>query len=222
VRHVLNGMKLHHSFTPPGGGKKTEPLTQPDDITAIGLDLFTAFQNGVGSQGEPSSDGNTDSTVVEFSLSGQVLRQWDLKGKVDGLTADPARNIVIATVNEDLNSSLYTIEATPRTAAVQHYTYNKPLPHNGGTDAISIVGGQIVVSASAPGTIGKPAPQPTYPAAYTVTLRRSHVAAATCPAPGFPPNYLGSLNPRTGHVSHLTLTGPRLEPKGLVFIAPPA
>jgi hypothetical protein len=47
-------------------------------------------------------------------------------------------------------------------------------------------------------------------------------APATCPAPGFPPNYLGSLNPRTGHVSHLTLTGPRLEPKGLVFIAPPA
>ena len=84
-------MKLHHSFTPQGGGKKTEPLTQPDDITAIGLDLFTAFQNGIGSQGEPSSDGNTDSTVVEFSLSGQVLGQWDLKGKVDGLTADPAR-----------------------------------------------------------------------------------------------------------------------------------
>jgi hypothetical protein len=29
--------------------------------------LFTAFQNGVGSQGEPSTDGNLDSTVVEFN-----------------------------------------------------------------------------------------------------------------------------------------------------------
>ena len=96
---------------------------------------------------------------------------------MDGLTADPARNIVIATVNEDLNSSLYTIDPLAGTGGIQHYAYNEPLPHNGGTDAISIVGGQIVVSASAPGTIGKPAPQPAYPAAYTVTLRRSHVAA---------------------------------------------
>jgi hypothetical protein len=81
VRHVLNGIKLHHSFTPPGGGRKTEPLTQPDDITAIGLDLFSAFQNGVGSQGDPSSDGNTDSTVVEFSLSGQVLGNGISRGR---------------------------------------------------------------------------------------------------------------------------------------------
>ncbi len=49
---------------------------------------------------------------------------------------------------------------------MQHYRYSEPLPHNGGTDAISIYHGQILISASAPGTTGAAAPQPTYPAIY--------------------------------------------------------
>jgi hypothetical protein len=35
---------------------------------------------------------------------------------------------------------------------------------------------------------------------------------------GFPPNYLGMLGPWTGHVSRVTLSGPRLEPQGLLFL----
>ena len=354
VRQVLNGMKLHHKYIPAGSTKpKTEPLTGPDDLTSIALNLFTAFQNGVGSQGEPSTDGNTDSTVVEFGVGGQEIHQWDLKGKCDGLTADPATGVVIATVNEDGNSSLYTISpASPVATAIQHYTYNKPLPHFGGTDAISVDNGQILVSASAPGTTGgQPPPQPTYPAVYKVSLNSStHVATvtplyfdeatatianfgsmhgqrvklgltdpdssavvpswvprfggqfeltsqadkeqiyakqsqnsaglklqvlklsqsvddtawafgapeilfatdaasdtvdtvtgdftrnaiftavtpcdagnapSTCPAPGFPPNYLGVLNPFTGHITKAALTGPNLQPKGLMFVAQP-
>jgi len=46
-------------------------------------------------------------------------------------------------------------------------------------------------------------------------------APATCPAPGFPPNYLGSLNPWTGHISRVKLAGPNLQPKGLTFVAQP-
>jgi hypothetical protein len=352
---VLNGMKLHHTYIPSGGGKaKTEPLTFPDDLTSLGTTMFTAFQNGVGPQGQASTDGNTDSTVVEFGLGGNEIHQWDIHGKCDGLTADPALGVVIATVNEDANSSLYTISPDASSAtAIQHYNYNKPLPSKGGTDAISIAGGQILISASAPGTTGKPAPQPNYPAVYRVTLDPStHVATvaalfydeatatvanvgstkgkkvklaltdpdsnevvpasaprfagqfmltsqgdkeqifvkengkggvaklhvldlsqsvddtqwtggapneilfaadtsgdtvdtvtgtfpkdsiitavtpcdannapSTCPAPGFPPNYLGQLNPFTGHITKLKLSGPRVEPQGLAFIAPPA
>ena len=108
VKQIVNGMKLHHSYTV-SGTRKTEPLAEPDDLTHFGDDLFTAFQNGVGPQGQPSTDGNTDSTVVEFTPSGHVVRQWDIKGKCDGLTADPDLGVLIATVNEDANSSLYTI-----------------------------------------------------------------------------------------------------------------
>ena len=38
------------------------------------------------------------------------------------------------------------------------------------TDAVSIYHGEILISASARGTTGKAAPQPTYPAVYTTTL----------------------------------------------------
>ena len=351
VRQILNGMKLRHTFIPVGSAKpRSEPLADPDDITVLGRHLYTAFQNGVGPQGQASTDGNTDSTVVEFTAAGQVIRQWNIKGKCDGLTADTGRHLLIATVNEDANSSVYTI--TPRApvgAQIQHYRYNKPLPHKGGTDAISIYHGRVLISASAPGTTSKAAPQPTYPAVYSVTFHRAtHVAAvsalfydearaavanlgadhgklvrlaltdpdsneivphsgprfagdfmltsqgnkeqifvgpglafaprlsvlrlsqsvddtawarspfgrlygadtsgdtvdvvtgrfpahsifvavtpcdannapATCPAPGFPPNYLGSLNPWTGHITRVPVRGPAFEPQGMVFISP--
>ena len=224
-----------------------------------------------------------------------------------------------------------------------HYRYNIPLPHNGGTDAISIWDGKVLISASAPGTVGPAAPQPTYPAAYSATfnpatrvatvkplfydeaeatvanvgksygkkvklaltdpdsnedvpasgprfandfmvtsqgdkeqifyapggklsvLRLSQSvddtawargsrgvlvgadtagdtidvvtgrfeprsifvavtpcdadnAPATCPGPGFPPNYLGQLNPWTGQITKVDLCGPAFGPQGLVFI----
>jgi hypothetical protein len=61
-------------------------------------------------------------------------------------------------VNEDANSSLYSID--PWTGQVTHYAYNKALPHHGGTDAISFYHGMMLISASAPGTTGAAAPNP--------------------------------------------------------------
>jgi hypothetical protein len=341
VRVIANGNALHHKYLT-NRATKTETLTQPDDITQLGQHLFVGFQNGVGAQGEPSADGNTDSTVVEFTLSGHEIRQWDVTGKDDGNTADPLTGQVIVTVNEDANSSLYTISS--RTGRLTHYSYNEPLPHNGGTDAISIYRGEILVSASAPGTSGAAAPQPSYPAVYAVTLSaRTRVATvhplfsdeatatavngssagqavtlgltdpdssavvphaapafggdfvldsqgdleliflghagrlsvltlsqsvddlawigpghlgrlyttdhgagtvnvitgpfragtaytavtpcnansapSTCPAPGFPANYLGTVNTTTGTVTPVTLQGPALNPVGLIYVA---
>ena len=43
-------------------------------------------------------------------------------------------------------------------------------------------------------------------------------APATCPGPGFPPNYLGLLDPFTGHVSRAPLSGATFSPKGLLFV----
>jgi hypothetical protein len=351
VRQILNGMKLRHTFIPAGTARRrSEPLASPDDITVLGHHIFTAFQNGIGPQGQASPDGNTDSTVVEFTAAGRVIRQWDIKGKCDGVTADTGRNLLIATVNEDAHSSIYTITpGAPAGTRVRHYRYNRPLPHQGGTDAISVYHGRVLLSASAPGTTGQAAPQPGYPAAYSVTFDRGTAVAtvsalfsdearatvanegadhgkvvrlaltdpdsneivpaagprfagefmvtsqgdkeqiftggggrlgqrlsvlrlsqsvddtawvrsplgrlygadtsgdtidvvtgrfaarsvlvavtpcdadsapATCPAPGFPPNYLGSLNPWTGHISRVPLHGPAFEPQGMVFISP--
>ncbi|HEX6521642.1 MAG TPA: hypothetical protein VF070_16810 [Streptosporangiaceae bacterium] len=173
VKTILNGAGLTHHNSRTG---KKEALSKPDDLTFFGGDLFTAFQNGVGPQGEPSTTNNADSTVVEFTPGGSVVAQWDLRGKIDGLTANPATGEVIATVNEDLHSSLYSIEPG---GEVIHYQYSKPLPHNGGTDAISFFKGQMLVSASAPGTTGAAAPNAKYPAVYSVTLNQiTRVATA--------------------------------------------
>ncbi len=101
VRQILSGQSLRHWYTKAGSSKwYRERLTKPDDITTLGGELFVTFQNGVGPQGQASTDGNRDSTIVEFTPWGSVIRQWDLRGKCDGLTASSSTGVV-ATVNED-------------------------------------------------------------------------------------------------------------------------
>ena len=179
---VINGAGLSHSFIPAGSTTvKHEHLTSPDDITVLGHDIYTAFQNGVGPQGQPSTDGNDDSTVVEFTPNGHVVHQWDLHGKCDGITADTQRGILIATIDEDANSSVYTIKPSAKPSKqVVHYQYNvSPLPQHGGTDAISIYHGLLLVSASAPGTVPATpaAPQPMFPAVYILKFNPGkHIA----------------------------------------------
>jgi hypothetical protein len=170
-RVFASGAKIFHA-TPKGKAG----ITQPDDITYLGGHIFAGFQNGVGPQGQASTTGNKDSTVVEFSLSGHAVRQWDVVGKCDGLTADPSNGRVIATVNEDAHSSVYLIDPVAGGTAV-HYRYNEPLPSHGGTDAIEIHHGMILLSASAPGTTGAAAPQAKYPAVYRAVFNaKTHVA----------------------------------------------
>lgn len=149
-------------------------VSAPDDLTRLGDDLFVSYQNGVGAQGEPTPAGVDFSTIAEYTPEGHLLATWDLTGKSDGLSADPRTGQVIATVNEDGNSSVYTIDphAAPARQIV-HYQYSppNPLPHGGGTDAIAIYHGQVLVSASAPGTVPPSAANP--PAVYQVSFQRT-------------------------------------------------
>lgn len=211
ARTILSGASLTHDFTVAGTSTpSSEPLSSPDDITHLGQDIFVGFQNGVGPQGQASPSGNLDSTVVELTPGGQPVAQWDVVGKADGVTADPDTGTVIATVNEDANSSLYAITPGPG-GGVQHYAYNEPLPHNGGTDAISVWNGRLYISASAPGTTGTlPAPQPTFPAVYAVTLDAATSVATVSPL-FYDEDAAVVANvgtPQSGHVVHLALTDP--------------
>jgi hypothetical protein len=202
VRTILNGAHLSHVNSKTG---KKEALTKPDDITQYGGNLYTAFQNGVGPQGQPAPDGNRDSTVVEFTKGGSVVAQWDLTGKVDGLTANPGTGDVIATVNEDRYSSLYDITG----GTVVHYRYNTVLPHHGGTDAISFYKGQMLISASAPGTTGAAAPNAAYPAVYVVTLNPATHVATVKPYFGDEASARqANLHPDLGAGTKLALTDP--------------
>jgi hypothetical protein len=163
-RVFATGNEISHPIA--GGGHET--ISQPDDITYLNGRIYVGFQNGVGPQGQASGSGNSDSTIVAYDLSGRPVTKWNVAGKCDGLTADPQLNRVIATVNEDANSGLYLVD--PHGGAT-HYEYNELLPHNGGTDAISIYNGMVLISASAPGTTGtQSAPQSTFPAVYRATF----------------------------------------------------
>jgi hypothetical protein len=158
----------------PGGYSATVFATAPagtsgpDDITQLGGRIYVGFQNGIGAKGEPSPTGQTASTVIEYTPDSHEVTRWTLTGKVDGLKADPAAHTVLATVNEDANTSFYAI--TPATKQVRHYTYSpNPLPHGGGTDSITVRDGVIYVVASAPAAA---ADGKTYtgPALYRLTL----------------------------------------------------
>lgn len=167
------GNDITHAI--PGG---RETIAQPDDITTLNGLIYVGFQNGVGPQGQASASGNTDSTIVAFNRWGSPVAEWDVVGKCDGLTADPHLNRLIATVNEDANSSVYLIN--PNGGATQ-YQYSEPLPHDGGTDAITIHDGLVLISASAPGTTGtESAPQATFPAVYEARFDpRTRIAEVT-------------------------------------------
>lgn len=100
--------------------------------------IFVSFQNGVGSKGEKSTTSRTYSTIVEYDNHGEIVNQWNVTGKCDGLTADPANNSILATVNEDGNSSMYIIHLNaPKDRQVEHLFY-RGLQHGGGTDSISV------------------------------------------------------------------------------------
>jgi hypothetical protein len=205
VHAIASGATLHHAYET-SGAWHTEKLTQPDDVTLLGRDLFVGFQNGVGPQGEAALGGNLDSTVVEFTLSGAPVRQWDVRGKVDGLGADPMTGEVIATANEDANSSLYAI--SPWSGQMVHYSYNEPLPSKGGTDSVVAYHGRLYISASAPGTTGAAAPQPSYPAVYSVVLNPFTKIAHVSPV-FYDESSATALNgPHAGHAVKLGLTDP--------------
>jgi hypothetical protein len=77
---------------------------------------------------------------------------------------------------------VYTISpAAPPLLQLNHFNYGTGLPHNGGTGAVSVYHGVVLISASAPGTTGRRAPQPSYPAVYRVTFNSARKVAAINP-----------------------------------------
>lgn len=169
---VLNGFQA--KLIAQGGSNQC-----PDDITTLGGNIFVAYQNGVGSKGTASATGNTDSTIVEYDNSGKTVNNWKVTGKVDGMTGDPANDRVLATVNEDANSSMYIIKPSAvQSQQVQHITFAGALPNGGGTDSIAIQDGNIYISASNPSADAKG--NFTNPALYQVTINGT--TATTKPA----------------------------------------
>jgi hypothetical protein len=165
---VLPASASDHRVSAPAAGYTVKSFaavgaeSKPDDITRLGNSIFVAFQNGVGPRGEAAPSGVTSSTIQEYFLDGRAGKSWQVLGKIDGLNADNARHRLLLTTNEDGNTHFSTI--TPGDVpALKTYTYSG-LTHGGGTDAISVLHGEIVITASAPTNA-------TGPALYRVDLQ---------------------------------------------------
>jgi hypothetical protein len=179
--------------------------TKPDDITKLDGLLYVTYQNNAGKDGNPPM---SMSTIVAFNpKGGAVVATYSVLGRCDGLTADPRHHRLLASVNEDLNSSLYVI--TPGNSTPAHYQYD-PSPAetgtdgtNGGTDAISVSpDGTIYVAHSNPDVAL--APPNNTAAVYTMTLKGT-TASLT--------RLFGVNDP--AHIINPTPGGPASAPLGL-------
>lgn len=129
------------------------------------------YQNNAGKDGTPAGSMSTIAAIDP--ATGTVRTTWSVLGRCDGLTADPANHRLLASVNEDANSSLFVI--TPPSPTPAQYTYS-PDPaetgsdgSNGGTDAISVgPDGTIYIAHSNP-DVSQPPPNNTA-AVYTMNL----------------------------------------------------
>jgi hypothetical protein len=173
--------------------------TKPDDITKLGDLLYVTYRNNAGNDGTPA--GSTSTIVAFDQRTGAVRGTYILPGRCDGLTADPEHNRLLASVNEDLNSSLFVIR--PGNPVARQYTYS-PSPAqtgsdgtNGGTDSIAVSpDGTIYIAHSNP-DVSLPAPNNTA-AVYKVSLHGdtaklrpvfgvNDLAEVINPAPNTPP-----------------------------------
>ncbi|MDQ6774199.1 MAG: hypothetical protein M3024_14660 [Candidatus Dormibacteraeota bacterium] len=116
--------------------------SKPDSLVAAGHRVYVGYQNATA-----ADDLVRSSTVVEYSVGGRRLRSWSLVGRNDGLRWNPYTKVLWATVNEDGNSSLFTID--PSSEAIKHYTWSAAA-HGGGYDDVAFTGGQAFAAASNP------------------------------------------------------------------------
>lgn len=117
--------------------------SQPDSIVTWRDRIIVGFENHVAKDG---SDGKS-STIVEFSLSGEVLGSFSVPGHNDGLRVVGGDQLW-ALQNEDANPNLVVIDL--RSGASTPYSF-APTPHGGGYDDI-VVGpdGAVYLTASNP------------------------------------------------------------------------
>ena len=135
------------SRAPRAGGRRYRFRTTSPRSAATST---SASRTASDPQGQPSTTGNLDSTVVEFDLDrqggGPVGHRRQVR-RPDRRSADRPGDR-----HRQRGRELEPLFDHPGRTRRPHYSYTEPLPRNGGTDAISIYHGKVLISASAPGT----------------------------------------------------------------------
>jgi hypothetical protein len=140
----------------------TQGRTGPDPIVVDRGHVFVAYQNGTAKDG---SDGKS-STVVEYTLDGEMVRSFNIVGHCDGLRVDPQTHLLWALVNNDGNPAMYTIDS--KSGDTHKFAFSTA-PHGGGYDDVAFHDGMAFISASNPTLNG--AGVNVFPALYSVKLQ---------------------------------------------------
>lgn len=140
----------------------TAAYSHPDPIVLDGSHVYVAYANKTAKDG---TDRRT-STVVAYTLQGQVVRTFAVLGHCDGLRLNPATHQLWALSNEDGNPKLTTIDLMSGTTQV--YTFPSA-PHGGGYDDLAFLHGVAYIDASNP-TLDKTGAN-SAPALDTIALR---------------------------------------------------
>jgi hypothetical protein len=126
----------------------------PDSITMGGGSIWVEYGNGADSTGAAGS-----STIIQYSLSGQIEHSHTITGLADGLKYDPTTGDVWALMNNDGNSTLVLIDpATNQVSTPLDYAppYVYGANSSRGFDDVAFDGTRVFLSETNPANNGDP------------------------------------------------------------------
>jgi sugar lactone lactonase YvrE len=147
----------------------TQSYFGPDSLVDDGSHVFIDYQNKTAKDCSDAATAN--STVVEYTPEGKVVKSFKVPGHSDGMREDPSSHLLWVTSCEDGNPRFVTID--PRSGKVTPYTF-PATPHGGGYDDLAFLNGMAFVAASNPNL--NAAGVNVFPAVDQITLSGSSVA----------------------------------------------
>ena len=124
--------------------KSTGDFAGPDSLVVDNGNVYIDYQN---TTAKDCTDKFT-STVVQYDMSGKMLKTFTVPGHSDGMRADPSTHLLWVTSCEDGNPKFVTID--PSSGTITPYAFPNPTPHGGGYDDLCFLNGQVFIAASNP------------------------------------------------------------------------
>ena len=123
---------------------KESVLLGPDSLVVDQGFVYIDYQN---TTAKDCTDKFT-STVVQYDMTGKMLKSFTVPGHSDGMRADPSTHLLWVTSCEDGNPKFVTID--PTSGTITPYAFPSPTPHGGGYDDLTFLNGLVFIAASNP------------------------------------------------------------------------
>ena len=140
---IPSGLAALHGYKISLFASSTASYYNPDALVVDRNSVFIDYQN---TTAKDCTDTKT-STVVQYTMDGDVVKTFTIPGHSDGMRVDPATHLLWTTSCEDGNPKFATID--PKSGRVTSYTF-PTTPHGGGYDDLYFLNGKAFIAASNP------------------------------------------------------------------------